>query len=235
VNLSIFLVIGRTSVPNIEVKCVEDKVLDAFGFANNFINKEGNEIFRSVFQALCSFFVDLTFIITFGYWVLRGTSGRLPLTMAIFYVTRALVQKVWFSPFPNGFYWESPGVPSLVVPYGRGSDFFFSGHSGFMIICAREWGKHGKTKIRNFVALAGAYTMLILVIYRIHYSIDVFTGVFFADWCFDKVDARREQIDALWYKVLGKVKNAFEKVFFGDKKVEKILGEKKGESELANV
>ena len=29
--------------------------------------------------------------------------------------------------YPTGFYWEDPGVPSLVVPYGYTSDFFFSG------------------------------------------------------------------------------------------------------------
>ncbi len=30
--------------------------------------------------------------------------------------------------FPEGFYWDTPGFPSLVVPYGRTSDFFFSGN-----------------------------------------------------------------------------------------------------------
>jgi hypothetical protein len=215
-----FLIIGRAGVPNIEVSCVEDKVLEALEFANNFINKEGNQAFRDAFQALCSFLVDFTFAITFGYWVLKGKSTRLPLTLAIFYITRALVQKLWFSPFPNGFYWEDPGVPSLVVPYGRGSDFFFSGHSGFMIICAKEWGKAGKTKIRNFVMLAAGYTMLILLVYRIHYSIDVFTGVFFADWCFEKVEKNREQIDALWGKIIEGVKRVFERLV-GNKKIEK--------------
>ena len=29
--------------------------------------------------------------------------------------------------YPEGFYWEYPGFPSFVVPYGRTSDFFFSG------------------------------------------------------------------------------------------------------------
>lgn len=29
--------------------------------------------------------------------------------------------------YPPGFYWEPPGFPSLAVPYGKTSDFFFSG------------------------------------------------------------------------------------------------------------
>jgi len=83
------------------------------------------------------------------------------------------------------------------VPYGRGSDFFFSGHAGFMIICASEWHKLNMPKLRNFVLASGIYTILILLTYRVHYSIDVFTGVFFAEWCFGKVDLYKDHFDGL--------------------------------------
>ena len=41
--------------------------------------------------------------------------------------------------FPQGYFWDYPGFPSLVIPYGRTSDFFFSGHTGFLTICCLEW------------------------------------------------------------------------------------------------
>jgi len=206
-----FLMIGRYSVPDDIIPCVEDKIMDALKFANNFINTPGNEVYRSAFQALCSFLVDLTFIITFGYWVFKGKSGRLPITLAIFYITRALVQKVAFMPYPEGWYWYDPGFPSLVVPYGRGSDFFFSGHTGFMVICASEWHsltstKHSK-KVRNFVILAGAYTVLILLVYRIHYFIDVFTGLFFAEWVFSKVNKHKDTLDRYFSIAMKKLRS----------------------------
>jgi len=204
-----FLIIGRFSVPEIEVFCVEDKALEVLEFANNFINKPGNEIFRNIFQLICSLLIDITFIITVGYWVLRGKSGRLPISLGVFYIVRALVQKIWISPFPPGFYWETPWIPSLVVPYGRGSDFFFSGHSGFLVICALEWHKAKMSKIRNFVIAILIYTILILLVYRIHYSIDIFAGVFFADWCFYKIDLIKDRIDALWVTCLTKIRNLF--------------------------
>jgi len=205
------LIIGRFSVPTDIVPCVEDKIHEILQFANDFINKAGHEIYRSAFQALCSASVDITFIITFGYWVLKGKSGRLPVTLAIFYITRALVQKVAFMPFPQGYYWDDPGFPSLVVPYGRGSDFFFSGHSGFMVICASEWHalknvKHNK-KVRNFVILAGIYTVLTLLVYRIHYFIDVFTGLLFAEWVFCKVDKHKDIFDRYFAAVMYKVRS----------------------------
>jgi len=204
-----FLIIGRFSVPDNEVSCVQDKVIEMFALANTFINTPGNESFRNFFQFFCSLLIDIIFIITFGYWVLHGKSGRLPISLAIFYITRALVQKVWFSPFPQGFYWEDPGFPSLVVPYGRGSDFFFSGHSGFLVICASEWHKLKMPKIRNFVIGTLLYTILILLVYRIHYSIDIFTGVIFAEWCFCKVDSHKDTLDYYWNYGASKLKNLF--------------------------
>jgi len=206
-----FLIIGRFSVPDDIIPCVEDKALNALQFANDFINKAGNEVYRSVFQALCSALVDITFIITFAYWVLKGKSGRLPITLAIFYITRALCQKVAFMPYPQGWYWYDPGFPSLVVPYGRGSDFFFSGHTGFMVICASEWHslkdtKHNK-KVRNFVIFSGIYTILTLLVYRIHYFIDVFTGLIFAEWVFSKVDKHKDIFDGYFSKVMIKIRS----------------------------
>ena len=189
------LFIGRFSVPDNEPSSIQDKILDALESANKFINTPGNEIYRSAFQFICSFMVDTVFVITFGYWVVKARSVRLPLSLAVFYIIRAGIQSIHMSPFPEGYWWYSPGIPSFVVPYGRGSDFFFSGHSGFLIICACEWNKLGFKKVRNFVLGVTAYTIMILFIYRIHYTIDVFTGVFFAEWCFGKIDLVKEKIE----------------------------------------
>lgn len=41
--------------------------------------------------------------------------------------------------FPVGYYWSDPNFFSISVPYGRTSDFFFSGHCGFLSICFFEW------------------------------------------------------------------------------------------------
>jgi len=202
------LFVGKFVVPEIEVPCLEDKVMNFFTFANNFINKPGHEAFRDAFQALCSFMMDITFVGTFLYWILRGNSIRFPLTVGAFYLIRAIVQKLFIMPFPQGFYWYAPAFPSLTVPYGRGSDFFFSGHSGFLIICAREWGKvqcKYHKAIRNIVLAFAAYTVVVLLVYRIHYFIDIFTGVFFADYMWCKMNYLRKFIDPVIVKVFNKI------------------------------
>jgi len=215
VRLSIFifcifaLVIGRLGVPDVEADSVKDKVMEALQVVNDFINQPGNEFYRDLMQMICSFFVDTVFLTTFGYWVVRGKGIRLPITMGLFYVVRALVQQVWVSPFPEGYYWEAPILPSLVVPYGRGSDFFFSGHSGFLVICASEWHKIKMPKMRNFSICVAIYTIFILLTYRIHYSIDVFTGVIFAEWCFGKVDLHHEKIINFFCQSFKNVRHCF--------------------------
>jgi len=211
------LFVGRFSVPDNEPSCVQDKILNALESANKFINAPGNEYFRNAFQFICSFMVDTVFVITFGYWVVYARSVRLPLSLALFYAVRAGIQAIWLSPFPEGYYWYSPGIPSFVVPYGRGSDFFFSGHSGFLIICACEWNKLGFKKIRNFVLGVTAYTIMILFIYRIHYTIDVFTGVIFAEWCFGKLDLVKEKIENTSAWIVG----GFQRALFKKQSIQK--------------
>jgi len=204
----IALFAGRFGVPDNEVACVQDKVMEGLGFANRFINTPGNEVYRDLMLFLSSFMLDIIFMVTLGYWVLHGKSGRLPACLAVFYGTRAIVQGLWMSPFPEGNYWYAPfGIPSFVVPYGRQSDFFFSGHSGFLIICINEWHKLKFPRMRNFVIVSAIYTMLVLVIFRTHYSIDVFTGVVFAELCYTKADKYRETIDKYWVHYLNKLRN----------------------------
>jgi hypothetical protein len=102
---------------------------------------------------------------------------------------------MFWMPFPKYWWWMDPGFPSLVVPYGRGSDFFFSGHAGFLVVCANEWNTLGNKRLRNFVLCVLAYTVFILLTYRVHYSIDIFGGIFFADWCYTKVSMNKDLID----------------------------------------
>jgi len=201
------MVMGRFSVPDNEVRAIYDKAFIALEPITKFlIATPGNERFRDSFQILCSFLMDSVFILTFGYWVLNGKTIRIVFSLAVFYLTRALIQSMFWSPFPPMFYWYDPGVPSLVVPYGRGSDFFFSGHSGFLVLCANEWHKIGIKKMRNFVILVLGYTIFTLLVYRIHYSIDIFAGVFYADWCFHKVDLYKDSIDGFFGSLVGGVK-----------------------------
>jgi len=194
-----FLIVGRTSVPDNEPACIVDNVQGLLDDVNYFILH--NTGWRDALQIICSLFMDVLFLSTAGYWVLFGKTSRLILTILLFYGVRTVVQKMWFSPFPPGFWWYDPGFPSLVVPYGRGSDFFFSGHIGFVVICGTEWARAKNWAMVVFAWVGGIYTAFILLSYQVHYSIDIFTGLVFAHWCYMMVDSYKDIFDKFFKRV----------------------------------
>jgi hypothetical protein len=208
----IFLVIGRASVPSNEPPCVVDKIMDFFQFVNDFIIH--NPVWRNTLQIACSVFMDLMFLATGALWILRGTSSRVVMTILVFYVVRAITQALWLSPFPaNGeYWWYDPGLPSLVVPYGKGSDFFFSGHVGFVTICALEWKKYGNKIMFWILTVGGAYTAFILLVYHVHYSIDLFVGFTFAHYTYMLIDHYKDPIDRFFIENYYKAKYFVRKV-----------------------
>jgi len=207
-----FLILGRFSVPSNEIPAIEDKIFKLFEKVTKFlIDTPGNEPYRDLFQMIASALIDIVFLSLMAYWILYGKTTRLVASLGIFYITRALLQKLYWVPFPPMYYWYSPPIPSLVVPYGRGSDFFYSGHAGFLVVCANEWHQLGKKKQRNFTILVLIYTIFILFIYRIHYTADVFAGVFYADWCFTKVHLNKDVIDQFWGDCAARIRVFFQK------------------------
>jgi hypothetical protein len=191
----ILLFAGRFNVPFNDPPCIIDKVQDWLSGVNEWIMN--NPSWRNALQILCSGFMDVMYLGTGAFWIMRGNSSRLVVATLIFYIVRAMVQGIWFSPFPSsGYWWDDPGFPSLVVPYGKGSDFFFSGHIGFVTICALEWKKNKNPLVATILTIGGIYTGFILLTYKVHYSIDLFTGVTFAHYVYLMVDSYKEKIDS---------------------------------------
>jgi hypothetical protein len=68
------------------------------------------------------------------------------------------------------------------VPYGITRDFFYSGHSGLMVICILFWRRLGYRRL-EFVTVGFAFhVVLVLLSTRVHYSIDVVAAVVVALW-----------------------------------------------------
>lgn len=59
-----------------------------------------------------------------------------------------------------------------MVPYGMTSDFYFSGHCGFMVLTLLEtYTQEHHTLKTVLMVMFLAYLMFILVLFRVHYSI----------------------------------------------------------------
>ena len=82
------------------------------------------------------------------------------------------MQGLFLFRFPLGMLWDEPFIPSIMVPYGLTSDFYFSGHCGFMVLVLMETLTHERHMLKVvLMVLFLAYVMFILVLFRVHYSI----------------------------------------------------------------
>ncbi|MCX6877164.1 MAG: phosphatase PAP2-related protein [Verrucomicrobia bacterium] len=79
-------------------------------------------------------------------------------------------------PPPPGIIWRDPGFPTLLVTYGVGNDFFFSGHTALAVLGAIEvWhlAPGWLAAVAILIALGEAVFVLVL---RAHYTMDVVAG-----------------------------------------------------------
>jgi len=204
---SLILVIGRITLPDHNVSSTVDTLMDALAGVTEYLI--GHPQLRAALLICSSLFMDAVYITTGYYWISYGKTSRLLMSILIFYVIRGLVQFMWYSPYPLNYHWDYPGFPSIVVPYGRNSDFYFSGHIGFVVINACEWLKNDKPWAAFTVALGGVYIAFILLVYQVHYSIDIFTGIICAGLVFMLVDKYKEKFDGFFIGIYSLVNRLF--------------------------
>eukprot|EP00742_Colponemidia_sp_Colp-10_P002050 GILJ01002190.1.p1 GENE.GILJ01002190.1~~GILJ01002190.1.p1 ORF type:complete len:340 (-),score=34.15 GILJ01002190.1:193-1212(-) len=180
---------------DISVDCMTDKLHDWTSGLNTFFTSNIGS--RNALLIVASGAMDLILFLVFIRWVVVGDSSRPVFSLIMLYSTRAIIQNLFLMKFPKGYSWGYPGFPSLAVPYAATSDFFYSGHVGFAVICSLELRAQGFTSAYIFgmlVVVLEAFTMIVL---RGHYTIDLIAGLIFGHYFFimgthigDRVDLR---------------------------------------------
>jgi len=130
--------------------------------------------------------MDVTMVVGFVVFAIHGRTWRLPIALVMFYGLRMILQKCFLMRYPEGYLWDYPGFPSLVVPYGKTNDFFYSGHCGGALIMTLEYRSLAKVlyKHRLFLRVMQifGYMTIVLQIFlmiflRGHYTIDLIAGL----------------------------------------------------------
>jgi hypothetical protein len=150
--------------------------------------------------------MDITMVVGFVVFAINGKTWRLPMTLALFYLTRGIIQKLFVIRFPEGYLWDYPGFPSLVVPYGKTNDFFYSGHVGGALVMMLEY-RQSAIEIPNhkmflrgmqifsfFTIISQIFLMIFL---RGHYTIDMFTGIVVGHYYFINMAHYAPYVDSL--------------------------------------
>jgi len=111
--------------------------------------------------------------------------------------------------YPEGYIWEYPGFPSIMVSYLKSNDFFFSGHVGLPIILMSEF----YFLERYYMVIFSIFTFLIeiftMIAIRGHYTIDLIAGAVFAHYIFQNVERYIDKLDYMTFRKLEKFNHQF--------------------------
>jgi len=120
--------------------------------------------------------IDLLGIFLLARWIF-GASLQPFLALVIVLGLRQIMQSLVALPAPPNAIWHYPGFPSLLVTYGVGNDYFFSGHTAIAVLALTEIARLGKRWLTALGILIAIFEVATVLILRAHYTMDVFTGV----------------------------------------------------------
>jgi len=96
------------------------------------------------------------------------------------FVLRQVAQAWAALPAPPGIIWRNPGCPSLFVTYSVGNDFFFSGHTALAVYGAMQLASLQIPLLTGLGIAVAALQVVVVIVLRAHWSMDVFAGLFAA-------------------------------------------------------
>ncbi len=96
------------------------------------------------------------------------------------FALRQLSQASVALPVPPGIIWRDPGVPSLFVTYGVGTDFFFSGHTALAVYGAMQLSALHIPVLTIVGAVVAVLQVIAVIALRAHWTMDVLAGLFAA-------------------------------------------------------
>jgi membrane-associated phospholipid phosphatase len=124
---------------------------------------------------ISSLFIDLTGLSLIGAAIFGPTFAPF-LAILIVFVLRQICQAFSTLPPPPGIIWRNPGFPALLVTYSVGNDFFFSGHTALAVLGAIEAANYGPVWLALIAAIIALGEVVIVLVLRAHYTLDVVAG-----------------------------------------------------------
>ena len=153
---------------------IGDGLLNATSSANLYL--ETHPSVANVVLIVSSAIIDLMGIFLLAKWIF-GASLRPFLGLVIVLGLRQCMQALVALPAPPHTIWRYPGFPSLLVTYGVGNDYFFSGHTAIAVVAVAEMAHLGKRWLTRLGILIALFEIVTVLILRAHYTMDVFTGM----------------------------------------------------------
>lgn len=162
----------------------EDKFLSSFLLgATNYISQ--NLYIRDYLLIMGSAFLDIFLVCFMITYIFKGNSWNPLVHISLFYFLRgAVMQSLIILEIYDTYIFENPGFPSMIVPYFRSADFFFSGHAGCSILIGLQMSDMGYTELKYFGFFLAIFEGFVLMVLRAHYSIDIVFGILISHYLY---------------------------------------------------
>ncbi len=185
--------IGRKSVPKQGIGDLAHDLTSGW-HARLLANTRGANAALIVSSA----FIDLMSLGLIGAAIFGGTLAPF-LAILLLFGLRQICQAFSTLPPPPGIIWRHPGFPALLVTYGVGNDFFFSGHTALAVLAAIEAAHLGPVWLAVGVAIIATAEAVLVLVLRAHYTLDVVAGALAAYFAADVAGKLSPVVDA-WFR-----------------------------------
>lgn len=123
-------------------ECIVDQIFEWTSSINDYLFR--NVEITNEIIIYCSFLMDAMVLSFLALFMFYWHSFRVMIAYLLFFCSRAIVQNIFFMGRYQRYLWGDPGIYSVVVPYARTDDFYFSGHIGtcfllFLELKAQKW------------------------------------------------------------------------------------------------
>lgn len=152
-----------------------DKILEEY--LNNINLALCKNMYLRDFSMLLSFLsLDTLFVIFIILFIYNGKLEYVSLNFLLFYGIRGILLNLFEFNILENYVFGNPPFYSIITPWGRAADFFYSGHTGCALILSLFILEYGHVKLFYFglvITFIQGYVMMIL---KAHYSIDIIVG-----------------------------------------------------------
>jgi len=177
---------------------------------NSNLYFQNHEAVRQVTIILSSLHIDITFLVIVIAFLLLAKSARIIYLTLVFYTIRGVCQALFLFQYPSDWIFDDPGLFSLMVPYQKASDFYYSGHSGFLMMSTLEFIQMRLVSVAFINFLLMLFTGWMLITTRAHYTIgkvtldsDIVIGWTFAIYTYRVVYLYKKTWDNFFRKLFG--------------------------------
>jgi PAP2 superfamily C-terminal len=179
--------IGARGVPT---AAIGDRLQDLTGPLNLYL--QSHPWAANALLIVSSGIIDLLGGFLLAKWIF-GASFRPFLALVIVLGLRQITQVLVALPTPPNAIWHYPGFPLLLVTYSVANDYFFSGHTAIAVLATTEIARLRRRWSTALGVLIVIFEILTVLTLRVHYTMDVFTGVvtgLYAAYLADRLSTR---------------------------------------------